>query len=157
MGGSRGIAQTLLSGDFNSTGTHPDQQMELLNKIFNNVTMRSNTFAVWLTVGFFPVVNDQVQPVELGPEYNLANGRNIRHHMFAIVDRTQIVTFGSLNTGDPTAVHYTGPGIPCARTPLDDDTLRSSPIQNPITDNRTGHTWQIQGADADSGGVSASV
>jgi hypothetical protein len=63
---------------------HPYIQQQLLNKIYNHISYRSNVFAVWVTVGFF-----EVDPSgKLGKEIGRAEGRQIRHRMFSIVDRS---------------------------------------------------------------------
>lgn len=65
---------------------HPYRRFELLSKIWNNMTVRSNTFSVWMTIGFF----EYDEATGLGAELGQIQGKNIRHRFFAVIDRTTI-------------------------------------------------------------------
>jgi hypothetical protein len=65
---------------------HPFRRFELLNKVWNNMTVRSNTFSVWVTIGFFEY--DDVNGI--GAELGQIQGKNTRYRFFSVVDRTTI-------------------------------------------------------------------
>ncbi len=73
---------------------HPYQTNEMLTKIYNKVTTRSNSFSVWCTIGYFEVTNpgpySAANRPKLGKELGGDDGTNIRHKFFALIDRTNL-------------------------------------------------------------------
>jgi hypothetical protein len=131
------LTTRLLEPTAPGVAANPYQRLELLNKIYNNVTTRSNCFAVFLTVGFFEVTDDAARPVKLGAEIGAVEGRNIRHRMFAIVDRTQLnvlsLTITSLTDPGGKTLPSITPGVPFNLGAV-----------STFPDARTGRYWQIQ-------------
>jgi hypothetical protein len=76
---------------------YPNYRWQILQKMSNVFTTRSNVYAVWMTVGFFEVLDENPDrlgaginaPPQLGAEINADIGQNIRHRAFFIIDRSR--------------------------------------------------------------------
>jgi hypothetical protein len=89
---------------------HPAFRHETLQKIMNLTTVRTHQYAVWLTVGFFEVVqpgNSQMSYVnpmlivdQLGQEIGASAGKNVRFRSFFVLDRTKATGFNPANPGN---------------------------------------------------------
>jgi hypothetical protein len=95
--------EAFTKGGGGSAGTL--QKFEMLNKVFNNFTTRSNCFAIYATVGYFEVrnpgpYNEANRPV-LGKELGIDEGQVTRHRFFSIVDRTNLTIELPTATGIP--------------------------------------------------------
>ena len=79
---------------------HPFFRTELLQKIMNLTTVRTQQFAVYVTVGFFEVKKEgnsiTLQPDILGAEIDSNN----RFTMFAVIDRTKADGFNPFHPGN---------------------------------------------------------
>jgi len=105
---NQGLASTLLDPTYTRAtqgDPHPYTQLDLLNKIYNNTTTRSNTFIVYCTIGYFEVTNSgpytAANRPKLGAELGRDDGTNIRHKFFAVVDRTNLTIDNAAATASP--------------------------------------------------------
>jgi hypothetical protein len=87
----------ILTGPNDDVLDYPYFRWLAMQKISNVFTTRSNVYAVWVTVGFFEVLNEDPSrlsgltnaPPELGREINADIGKNIRHRAFFVIDRSR--------------------------------------------------------------------
>jgi hypothetical protein len=129
---------------------HPFIKSWFLRKICSHCTTRSNVFAVYLTVGFFEVVDDSNPnvPPKLGQEINRSSNRHIRHRMLAIVDRSNLTVAIDPQTGK----YIPGPRpffIPSAsQVPDPGGVAKACPIDVPrINGTYEGMPWAVKDGD----------
>ncbi len=86
---------------YNDSSRNPFFAYQGINRIANNVTTRSNVFAVWLTIGYFEVLPWQpsgtstaadiaahADGYQLGAEIGSDTGEIVRHRAFYMIDRS---------------------------------------------------------------------
>jgi hypothetical protein len=86
---------------FRNTSRNAYFTYQAMQKLGNTFTTRSNVFAVWMTVGFFEVEDNQFTPggpvfvdtghpdgLRIGQEIGADSGEIVRHRHFCIIDRS---------------------------------------------------------------------
>lgn len=100
------------AANLNNTNRNPYFRYQMLQKLSNLITTRSNVYAIWITVGFFEVepwppsaltwpnadytgvaVNPHPDGYSLGNELGMDTGEIERHRAFFIIDRSIPVGF----------------------------------------------------------------
>jgi len=81
-----------------NTDRNPYFRYQVLSKLSNMLTTRSNVYAVWITVGYFeveqvPVDDGHPDGYRLGAEVGMDTGEIKRHRAFYIIDRSRPVAF----------------------------------------------------------------
>ena len=84
--------------EYRDTDRNPALRYQLLNKLGNVLTTRSNVYAIWITVGYFEVTRTTVSEVYpdgwmLGRELGAETGDIRRHRAFYVIDRSIPVGF----------------------------------------------------------------
>jgi hypothetical protein len=89
---------TATATDYNDMTRNPFFRYQLLERLGNSVTNRSNVYAVWITLGYFEVERYGGPPVypdgyRLKQELGFDTGEVKRHRAFYIIDRSIPVGF----------------------------------------------------------------
>jgi len=87
------------------------EKYEMMSKVYNQLTTRSNTFAVYMMIGYFEVKNpgpytETNRPI-LGKELGTDDGTVVRHKFFSIIDRTNLTIEAPtqpVNPGQPVTI-----------------------------------------------------
>jgi len=142
-----------------SANGHPYIKYELMKKVSNNFTTRSNVFAVWITAGFFEVMDDSdpTRPPKLGKEIGRSENRHVRHRMFAVVDRSNLSVSATNQTQiGPRPVFIPGqtavvPNLPLPSPPTPVPTWPVAPGQTisvpGISGTYDNYNWAINSGD----------
>jgi hypothetical protein len=124
---------------------HPYYKYELMNKLFDRLTTRSNVFAVWVTVGYFQVTNATTSPPQLGAEMTDSLGMVTRHKMFAIIDRSALTyTPASPTSAGPAPMFFEGQNQKLAQSPSPANAVPTTLAVDFLSGTYEGVPWSFQ-------------